>query len=38
MIERKKVEKGVVAMLNVNLGLKDGEKLLVVTDVPTIEE
>lgn len=38
MIERRKIERGVVNMLKVNMGLKGGEKLLVVTDSPTIEE
>lgn len=38
MIEKRKIEKGVVNMLKVNMGLKSGEKILVVTDSPTIEE
>lgn len=38
MIDKKKIRKGVVNMLNVNMALKDGEKLLVVTDVPTLDE
>ena len=38
MIERRKIEKGVVRMLKVNMELKGEEKLLVVTDSPTIEE
>jgi len=38
MIDKKKIMKGVVNMLNVNMALKDGEKLLVVTDVPTLDE
>lgn len=38
MIERKKIEKGAVNMLKVNMGLKAGEKLLVVTDIPTRDE
>lgn len=38
MIDKKKIEKGAVNMLKVNMGLKPGEKLLVVTDTPTINE
>lgn len=38
MINKKKIKKAVVNMLNVNMALKDGEKLLVVTDVPTLDE
>jgi len=38
MIEREKIEKGVVNMLKVNMGIKSGEKLLLVTDIPTAEE
>src|SRR5208337_3681037 len=38
MIDKKQIIKGVVNMLNVNMALKDGEKLLVVTDVPTLDE
>jgi len=38
MIEKKKLFDGVVSMLKVNMGLKKGEKLLVVTDIPTAEE
>lgn len=38
MIDRRKVEKGIVNMLKVNMGLKAGEKLLVVTDTRTIDE
>jgi len=38
LIDKRKIEKGVVNMLKVNMGLKGGEKLLVVTDSPTIEE
>lgn len=38
MIDKRKIEKGVVNMLQVNMALKTGEKLLVVTDTPTIEE
>jgi leucyl aminopeptidase (aminopeptidase T) len=38
MIDKKQIMKGVVNMLNVNMALKDGEKLLVVTDVPTLDE
>jgi leucyl aminopeptidase (aminopeptidase T) len=38
LIDRKKIEKGAVNMLKVNMGLKAGERLLVVTDTPTIDE
>jgi aminopeptidase len=38
LIDKRKIEKGVVNMLQVNMALKAGEKLLVVTDTPTIEE
>jgi leucyl aminopeptidase (aminopeptidase T) len=38
LIDRKRIEKGTVNMLKVNMGLKPGEKLLVVTDTPTISE
>jgi len=38
MIEKRKIEQGVINMLKVNMGLRGGEKLLVVTDVLTIEE
>jgi len=38
MIEKRKFVDGVVNMLKVNMGLKKGEKLLVVTDTPTAEE
>jgi len=38
MIEKRKIEQGVINMLKVNMGLKRDEKLLVVTDVPTSAE
>lgn len=38
MIEKEKIEQGVLNMLKVNMGIKGSEKLLVVTDVPTTEE
>ncbi|MBS7615620.1 aminopeptidase [Candidatus Bathyarchaeota archaeon] len=38
MIEKKKLVDGVVNMFKVNMGLKKGEKIVVVTDVPTAEE
>ena len=38
MIERRKIEKGVVNMFKVNMGLKAGERVLVVTDARTIDE
>jgi leucyl aminopeptidase (aminopeptidase T) len=37
-IEKSKIKKGVVSMLKVNLRIKRGEKLLIVTDIPTLEE
>ncbi|MGD0158955.1 MAG: hypothetical protein ABSB89_01510 [Candidatus Bathyarchaeia archaeon] len=38
MIEKDKIVNGVVNMLKVNMALKDGEKVLVVNDVPTAAE
>ena len=38
MVDREKVEQGVINMLKVNMGVKSGEKLIVVTDVPTTDE
>ena len=38
MIEKEKIVQAVVDMFKVNMGLKHVEKVLVVTDVPTIEE
>jgi len=38
LIDRRRIDKGVVNMLKVNMGLRGEEKLLVVTDSPTIEE
>jgi leucyl aminopeptidase (aminopeptidase T) len=38
MIEKEKIVNGVVDMLKVNLGLRDGEKVVVITDIPTTEE
>lgn len=37
-IEKGKIINGVINMFRVNMGVKEGEKILVVTDVPTIEE
>jgi len=37
-IEKGKIVDGVINMFRVNMGVKEGEKILVVTDVPTIEE
>jgi len=34
---RRLIEDGVLSMLQVNMGLKDGERLLVVADPPTLE-
>lgn len=38
LIELDKIEDGVVSMFKVNLGVKKGERILVLTDVPTAEE
>jgi len=38
MIEKEKLVNGVINMLKVNMGLKDGEKVVVVTDIPTVAE
>jgi len=38
LIEKEKIVQAVVDMFKVNMGLKSVEKVLVVTDVPTIEE
>lgn len=38
MIDKGKIEQGVISMLKVNMGVRSGEKLLVVTDVPTTQE
>ena len=38
MIEKEKIVSGVINMLKVNMGLIDGEKVLVATDVPTAGE
>jgi len=38
MIEKEKLVNGVVNMLRVNMGLKDGEKVVVVNDIPTAAE
>jgi len=38
MIEKEKIKQGIVNMLKVNMGIKTGEKLLVVTDIPTPTE
>jgi len=35
MVEKEKIEQGVINMLKVNMGLKGSEKLVVVTDIPT---
>jgi leucyl aminopeptidase (aminopeptidase T) len=34
---RKLIEDGVLSMLHINMGLKEGEKLLIVADPPTLE-
>jgi leucyl aminopeptidase (aminopeptidase T) len=38
LIEFEKIEPGVINMFRVNMGVKPGEKILVVTDFPTAEE
>lgn len=38
MIEREKIVSGVVNMFRVNMGVKEGEKILVVADFPTADE
>jgi len=38
LIKKLGIEKGVINMFRVNLGVKNGEKLLIVTDLPTQEE
>jgi len=38
LIEKTDIEKGVINMFQVNMGVKNGEKLLIVTDLPTQEE
>lgn len=38
MIDMSKIKQGVVRMFDVNMGLKAGEKVLVVTDIPTMNE
>jgi leucyl aminopeptidase (aminopeptidase T) len=38
LIEKEKIMQGVVDIFKVNMGLKSGEKVLVVTDAPTVEE
>jgi len=38
MIERDKIREGVINMFRVNMGVKRGERVLVLTDVPSIED
>ena len=38
MVEKGKIEKGVVSMLKLNMGVKSGERLLITTDVSTSVE
>jgi leucyl aminopeptidase (aminopeptidase T) len=38
IVDRAKVEDGILKMLSVNMGIRPGEHLLVVTDVPTPEQ
>jgi leucyl aminopeptidase (aminopeptidase T) len=38
MIDKDRIHQGVVGMFRGNMGLKDGEKILIVTDLPTLEE
>jgi len=35
MPEKGKIEKGMVSMLKLNMGVKSGERLLIATDVST---
>lgn len=37
-VKKEKIEEGVIDMFKVNMGIKSGEKLAVVTDIPTAEE
>ncbi len=37
-VKKEKIEQGVIDMFKVNMGIKSGEKLVVVTDIPTAEE
>lgn len=37
-VKKEKIEQGVIDMFKVNMGIKSGEKLAVVTDIPTAEE
>ncbi|MFQ6014478.1 MAG: aminopeptidase [Anaerolineae bacterium] len=37
LIDRGRIEAGVLNMLRVNMGIKEGEKILVVTDPPSLE-
>jgi len=38
LIEKEKIRQAVVNMFEVNMGLKSGERVLVVTDAPTVDE
>jgi len=38
MIDKEKIRQAVVNMFRVNMGLKSGERVLVVTDVPTMDD
>lgn len=38
MIEKRDIEKGIIDMFRVNMKVKSGEKLLIVTDPPTEEK
>ncbi len=38
MIEKSKIEKGVISMVKTNMGVMAGEEILVLTDIPTSEE
>jgi len=37
-IERKKIESAVIQMFKVNMGIKPGEKILILSDIPTKKE
>ena len=38
LIDRSKIEKGVINMFKINMAIKSGEKILVLTDIPTLKE
>lgn len=38
MIDKDRIRRGVIDMFRVNMGVKEGEKISVITDLPTFEE